>query len=54
LLSHATQFYKNLFGRAEDRGVRLNADIWDNAEKLLMTQTGRFYPEDLLKKKLRM
>ncbi|KAK1570145.1 hypothetical protein QYE76_027234 [Lolium multiflorum] len=34
LLDHATQFYKNLFGPAEDRGVRLNAEIWENAEKL--------------------
>jgi hypothetical protein len=34
LLNHATQFYKNLFGPAEDRGVRLNAEIWENAEKL--------------------
>jgi hypothetical protein len=33
-LSHATQFYINLFGPAEDIGVRLNADIWNNAEKL--------------------
>jgi hypothetical protein len=34
LLNHATQLYKNLFGPAEDRGVRLNVDIWNNAEKL--------------------
>jgi hypothetical protein len=33
-LRHATDFYENLFEHAEDAGVRLNGDIWDNGEKL--------------------
>jgi hypothetical protein len=34
LLSHATEFYKNLFGPVEDRGVRLSADVWSSEERL--------------------
>jgi hypothetical protein len=34
LFCHATQFYKNLSGPAEDRGVRLSAEVWSNVEKL--------------------
>jgi hypothetical protein len=34
LLQHATDFYKNLFGPVENRGVRLSEDVWNNEEKL--------------------
>jgi hypothetical protein len=34
LLKHATNFYKILFGPVENKGVRLNGDIWSNDEKL--------------------
>jgi hypothetical protein len=34
LLKHATNFYKNLFGPASDVGVRLDADIWSDADQM--------------------
>jgi hypothetical protein len=34
LLNHATEFYKNLFGPVEDRGVRLSGDVWSSEEKI--------------------
>jgi hypothetical protein len=35
LLQHATDFYRNLFSPVEDRGVRLNENVWSNDEKLM-------------------
>jgi hypothetical protein len=34
LLTHATDFYMNLFGHVEDSGVRLSGDIWSTEEKI--------------------
>jgi Ser-tRNA(Ala) deacylase AlaX len=34
LLNHDTAFYKNLFGRATDSGIRLNSQIWSNDERI--------------------
>jgi hypothetical protein len=34
LLTHATDFYRNLFGHVEDSGVRLSGDIWSTEEKI--------------------
>jgi hypothetical protein len=34
LLQHATDFYRDLFGPEEDRGVRLDESVWHTDEKL--------------------
>jgi hypothetical protein len=34
LLTHATDFYMNLFGHVDDSGVRLSGDIWSTEEKI--------------------
>jgi hypothetical protein len=34
LLNHDTAFYKNLFGRATDSGIRLNSQIWYDDERI--------------------
>jgi hypothetical protein len=34
LLQRATDFYRNLFGPAKDRGVRLDENVWNTDEKL--------------------
>jgi hypothetical protein len=51
LIKHSTNFYKTLFGPVEDKGVRLNGDIWNNDEKLSDTDrenlSSRFKEEEV-------
>jgi hypothetical protein len=53
LLQHATEFYKNIFGPVEYRGVRLSDDVWNNDERLDDTDIenlGRRFTEEEVKK----
>ena len=53
LLSHATEFYKGLFGQVADSGVRFDESSWTEEEKLSeeeRSETDRPFTEDEIKK----